>query len=339
MEGSNALIKSDEVRSLDILFSRGRTWRQHGGNLLYRRLIQEKSDLYQSKSLWYKKDEVANDIICCIEGKGGRFLYRTASNKMWMQCTVKSTRSRVKQALRDASRRKKKLQPQSLECSSMLDSSSNSDIPTHHITQKKGNHTNIGVETTRQGSQCRRSLEQFHLPACTRPGVVSVTTIDSTTALGRMPKATPTPALLQPTLDIAQGISTQPWRLGVPLHPFLLSHARLHHEISPTSSISQELFPAFQARADSHGTSSRLASFVPGLISSVPTEQLVECDFISTLSESEDLFSVAGSAYSDHESDTNESKSSSSSMEHGYLAASQGRSPLDVFDKIFDELS
>lgn len=101
-----AKIDDASTRPLDVLFGRGRTFANHTGNLAYRALIKQRYSSYWSKN-WSEKDAMADGIIQTIEARGGRFLCPLKDNGGWSRCPHKSARAKVKQALRDSSRKAK----------------------------------------------------------------------------------------------------------------------------------------------------------------------------------------------------------------------------------------
>lgn len=103
--GAPVLVPADQVRPNDVLLGRRNCASVHSGNEIYRKAIKARSLEYEAEGL-LQKDSIAWDIINLVESSGGRFLRPATDGEGWVQCTQKTVRTKVKQALRDCTKEK-----------------------------------------------------------------------------------------------------------------------------------------------------------------------------------------------------------------------------------------
>ena len=101
---------SDEIviRNSDCLFGRGGLANKHPGNILFRRVVAENKDVYQSCKKKTHKHFLAISIIASVEQIGGRFLKRDETTRKWVKTTRKEAISKTTQALRETETKSKK---------------------------------------------------------------------------------------------------------------------------------------------------------------------------------------------------------------------------------------
>ena len=101
---------SDDIvlRNNDCLFGRGGLANKHPGNILFRRVVAENKDIYQSCKKKTHKHFLAISIIASVEQIGGRFLKRDEATRKWVKTTRKEAISKTTQALRETETKSKK---------------------------------------------------------------------------------------------------------------------------------------------------------------------------------------------------------------------------------------
>lgn len=103
-----------EPQNADVLLGRGKRAVNWEGNVRFRRLVKAWAGEYEKSTDPQKRDNIANRVMASIKESGGRFLQHEIGNdtpKVWVTISETTTRTKVKQALRDVtkmSRTKKK---------------------------------------------------------------------------------------------------------------------------------------------------------------------------------------------------------------------------------------
>jgi hypothetical protein len=82
----------------DVLFGRGKPFREHIGNLRLFNLLDENLDIYESRSL-KEKSAVIAEMVTSIHSEGGRFLIKQ-DGLCWMEVDDKQAREKVSHAFR-----------------------------------------------------------------------------------------------------------------------------------------------------------------------------------------------------------------------------------------------
>lgn len=83
----------------DILFGRGKTVVEHGGNLKFRNMVAGYADEFENSSR-LKKTQMTEKIVCEILASGGRFLKRDESG-LWEEVDHETARKKVAHAFRN----------------------------------------------------------------------------------------------------------------------------------------------------------------------------------------------------------------------------------------------
>ncbi len=94
-------INSKNNHENDVYFARGHGVRYKGGNIKYRKLIQQMKKSYQAADKNREKDRIANKVVEEIINSGGTFYYKSdASTNCWIIVPRRELLTKIKQALR-----------------------------------------------------------------------------------------------------------------------------------------------------------------------------------------------------------------------------------------------
>jgi len=87
----------------DVICARGRTYWDHPGNRLYRKLISLAKNQYSKAPNRLSKSRIVTEIVSHIHDANGRFVKRTnrTGKDRWMECNLHFVREKVTQSLRD----------------------------------------------------------------------------------------------------------------------------------------------------------------------------------------------------------------------------------------------
>ena len=91
---------SSDITSRDVLLGRGGQTNQHEGNKKYRIIVAQ----HQAEYLRARKRDkiiIAQRIVSIVQGRGGRFLKRSADGESWVAVTDKKAQEKTSQALRE----------------------------------------------------------------------------------------------------------------------------------------------------------------------------------------------------------------------------------------------
>lgn len=82
----------------DVLFGRGKPFREHVGNLRLNNILDEKLEKYEASRL-KEKTAMIGDIVDVIRGEGGRFL-KQDNNAPWIEVDDKQAKEKVSHGFR-----------------------------------------------------------------------------------------------------------------------------------------------------------------------------------------------------------------------------------------------
>ena len=84
----------------DVLFGRGKTNHQHGGNALMRNMIAEYIPEYRSMTKPGDKGKIPLKIVVRIKQEGGRFLKRDTEHGWWFEVSDEEAREKISMSFR-----------------------------------------------------------------------------------------------------------------------------------------------------------------------------------------------------------------------------------------------
>ncbi len=99
---TSAVVRYEPFQN-DVICARGRTYWDHPGNQLYRKLISLAKDQYSKAPNRLGKSLIVSEIIRHIHQANGRFMKKVnrKGDEKWVECSVNFVREKVTQSLRD----------------------------------------------------------------------------------------------------------------------------------------------------------------------------------------------------------------------------------------------
>jgi len=99
---TTAVVRSEPFQN-DVICARGRTYWDHPGNQLYRKLISLAKNQYSKAPNRLGKSLIVSEIIRHIHKANGRFMKKAnrKGDEKWVECSVNFVREKVTQSLRD----------------------------------------------------------------------------------------------------------------------------------------------------------------------------------------------------------------------------------------------
>ena len=98
IESSRPSIGIEYPNAKDVLFGRGRSFQEFGGNVAFRTLIQDYMDAYHELGSVFEKTLMTRTMAQMIKDRGGRFLLRTSDG--WEVAGDEVVYKKIGQALR-----------------------------------------------------------------------------------------------------------------------------------------------------------------------------------------------------------------------------------------------
>jgi len=89
------------VKINDVLSGRGNGPNQHPGNIIFRRIVANKSEAYNRASCQKEKQKIKDEVIVQVTCNEGRFLSKRDTNGLYHILNEKQIRKKTGQALRD----------------------------------------------------------------------------------------------------------------------------------------------------------------------------------------------------------------------------------------------